>query len=107
MTNYTNYKEVKIDVDIHESQSKSTMGGFVIRGSDRSYYKVPKSEVHDPLEFAKGFLHGALFARGLLLEDVVFFPADSIEYIHKSGKAVYCFEYEDHYEFETHFAKKG
>lgn len=111
MVGFADVKEVKIDIKVAESQLTATLGGMKVYGSDDSYYKILKSEVDDPEEFAKGFLHGALYIANLQLSDVVFHPADSIEHTNTPAKPVYCFEYkglggEDYYEFETHFSKK-
>lgn len=82
-----------------------------VYGSDRSYYSILKSDVDNVEEFAKGFLHGALFSAGLRFDEVVFHPADAIDHINTLAKPVYCFERKgldgkEYYEFETHFSKQ-
>lgn len=111
MNGFVEVKEINIDITVEKSQLTSISGGLKVYGPDDSYYAILKSEVTNPAEFAKGFLHGALFSVGLRLDEVVFHPADTLDHINTLAKPVYCFEYrglngEDYYEFETHFSKK-
>ena len=84
-------------------QSSSEGKGFVTRGSPTSFMSIPKNQVDNIECVAQGFLYGALYGQGKQLDEVTFYPADTIKDVNTSGKPVYVFDLEDHYELETHF----
>ena len=102
----------ELDFDLRELNCEVDCSYYVptkeitVRGSDKAYMKVSKDVVKDIQEYAKGFLFGSLYKRGLTLNEVVFLPADTIEHINTKGKPVYIFELEDHYELECWFISK-
>lgn len=95
--------ERKVDLDWIGDYKTSTEG--VVRRSPTSYMRVEKGKATclDIESLAYGFLLGALHAKGKTLEEVTFYPADTIDHHNSLGKPVYVFEYPRHYELETHF----
>lgn len=96
-----------IDIKLKPNQRKLCGGGTK---PTCIYHKIPCKDVQNVFEFAKGFLDGALASKGVNLDNVVFFPADTIQYVNTPAKAIYCWEYKGldgnwYYEFETTFAK--
>lgn len=97
-------KELDLNLDWVGVYQSSTEGkGFVTRGSTTSFMSIPKNQVNNIECVAQGFLYGALYGQGKQLNEVTFYPADTIKDVNTSGKPVYVFELEDHYELETHF----
>ena len=104
------FKKISVDVHLEKEQRLQVYGGFKVRGREDTYLRVHEKEVTDPVQFAKGFLAGALYVKGVRIEDVVFFPADTKCQANLPAEAVYCFSIfidgEQYYEFETHFECK-
>lgn len=77
---------------------------LIERGSEKAYMKIPMRYVDNIQELAKGFLFGSLYKSGLTLDEVVFFPADTVEHSTEKGEPVYIFVKDDHFELESWFA---
>ena len=104
------FKKINVNVDLENEQRLKVSGGFKVRGREDTYLRLHEKEVSDPVQFAKGFLAGALYAKDVNIEDAVFFPADVASEVNTSAEAVYCFSIfidgEQYYDFETHFEPK-
>ncbi len=103
-TDYVQPRGVELNLSWVGDYKSSVEGkGFTVRGSNSSFYSVGKSLVNNIDCVAQGFLLGALYARGKKLEEVTFYPADTVTDVNTHGKPVYVLEFENHYELETHF----
>uniref|UniRef100_A0AB39AJB2 Uncharacterized protein n=1 Tax=Vibrio phage P018-4 TaxID=3229728 RepID=A0AB39AJB2_9CAUD len=80
---------------------------LTVRGSEKSYMKIPMRYVDNIQELAKGFLFGSLYKSGLTLDEVVFFPADTVKHSTEKGEPVYIFVKDDHFELESWFARSS
>jgi len=87
------------------------------RGTGKNYIKISLNANSDPLStselntFAKMFLDKNIADGYLDIEDLVFMPADALDYVNTQGKPMYVMECKDngqyHYEFETHITTKS
>lgn len=100
----SNLISVPLNLSWVGAYKSDTLGkGFVVRGSDKGFMKIPKDQVDNIECIAQGFLYGALYAQGKTLGEVTFYPAEHIDFCNELGKPVYVFETGNHYELETHF----
>lgn len=100
-------QEYIIDIKLKPHQRKLCEGGVKHNYVSR---KVLCDDVRDVFEFGKGFLEGVLASKDLSLDNTVFFPADTLQYVNTPAKSIYCWKYEGldgnmYFEFEATFGK--